>query len=77
MVRKMIKRGEFQKFEMELVRKEKADIMRNLQIIDSLYNEAVALGIIPLKNPLEGLEVDIKIARIINSVSKTAKKSIS
>jgi len=61
----MIKNKEFQKLEMEIVRREKADIMRNFQIIDALYTEAVALGIIPLKNPLEGLEVDIKIAKRI------------
>ena len=68
----MIKNAEFQKFEMELVSKEKVDNIRNLQIVDALYNEAIALGIIPLKNPLEGLEVDIKIAKVINSASKTA-----
>lgn len=68
----MIKKGEFQKFEMELLRKEKVDIIRNFQIISALYKEAVALGILPLKNPLEGLETDIKIAKVVNSVSKTA-----
>ena len=71
-VRKMIKNNEFQKFEMEMVRKEKVDIMRNFRIVESLYNEAVSLGVIPLKNPLEGLEVDIKIAKVINSVSKAS-----
>jgi hypothetical protein len=68
----MIKNNEFQKFEKEIVRKEKVDIMRNFRIEESLYNEAVSLGVIPLKNPLEGLEADIKIARVVNSVSKTA-----
>ena len=68
----MIKKGEFQKFERELVRKEKADIMKNLRIVSALYDEAVALGALPGKDPLEGLEVDIKIARVVNSVPKTA-----
>ena len=66
----MIKK-EFRKFERELLKKEKVDIMRNFQILEALYYEAVFLGIIPLKNLLDGVEVDIKIAKVINSVSKT------
>lgn len=68
----MIKDSEFQEFEKKILREEKIDIKRNFQILEGLYDEAVSLGIIPLKNPLEGLEVDIKIAKAINSVSKTA-----
>lgn len=66
----MIKK-EFRKFERELLKKEKVDIMRNFKILEALYQEAVSLGIIPLKNLLDGVEVDIKIAKVINSVSKT------
>jgi hypothetical protein len=62
---------EFRKFERELLKKEKVDIMRNFKILEALYQEAVSLGIIPLKNLLDGVEVDIKIAKVINSVSKT------
>ena len=68
----MIRNNEFQQFEMEFVRRGKLDVVRNFQIEEALYQEAVSLGIIPLKNPLDGLEVDIKIARVINRVSKTA-----
>lgn len=68
----MIRNNEFQKFEMELLRKEKLDIKQNFKIVEALYHEAVALGIIPFKNPLDGIEVDIRIARAINRVSKTA-----
>jgi hypothetical protein len=67
---KMIKNIGLKKFEMEWLRKEKVDVMRNFRIIEALYKEAVALGTIPLKTPLDGLDVDIKIARVINSVSK-------
>lgn len=68
----MMRNNEFQKFEMELLRKEKLDIKRNFKIAEALYREAVALGIIPFKNPLDGIEVDIRIARAINRVSKAA-----
>ncbi|MFO0795386.1 MAG: hypothetical protein U0586_15145 [Candidatus Brocadiaceae bacterium] len=59
----------------ELRKKEKVDIMKNFQIAEALYHEAVLLGIIPLKDPLDGLETEIKIAKIINSISKTSKKN--
>jgi hypothetical protein len=68
----MIRNKEFQKFEMELLRKEKLDIKRNFKIAEALYHEAVVLGILPSKKPLDGIEVDLRIARAINRVSKTA-----
>ena len=62
------KRNELQNVELEFLRKEKVEILRNLQIVEALYKEAVTLGIIPLKNPLDGIEVDLKIAKVVNSV---------
>ena len=61
---------EFQRFEIEFLRNEKLDIKKKFKIVEALYKEAVALGALPLEDPLEGLEVDIRIARGINSVSK-------
>ena len=68
----MMRNDELQLFEMEFLRRGKLDVVRNFKIEEALYQEAISLGIIPLKNPLDGLEVDIKIARTINRVSKTA-----
>jgi hypothetical protein len=65
---KMIRNNEFQKFEIQFLKREKADIMKNLRMMNALYDEAVTLGIIPLKNPLDGIEVDLKIAKVVNSV---------
>jgi len=62
------KRKELLKFEIDFLRKEKIDIMKNFHIVEALYKEAVTLGIIPLKNPLDGIEVDLKIAKVVNSV---------
>jgi len=62
------KRRELEKFELDFLRKEKADLLRNFHIVEALYQEAVTLGIIPLENPLDGIEVDLKIAKVINSV---------
>jgi len=56
------------KFELDLLRVEKVDCGRNFRIVDALYNEAVTLGTLPLKNPLDGIEVDLRIAKVVNSV---------
>ncbi len=68
----MIQGDKFRRFEAELSRKEKVDIKKNFRIMDALYREARALGVFPLKEPLEGIDVDIKIAKAINRVSKIA-----
>jgi hypothetical protein len=33
-----------------------------------MWREGMALGVLPLKDPLEGIEVDIRIARMLNDV---------
>lgn len=66
----MTTHDEFQRFEIEILRNEKLDIKKKFKIVEALYKEAVALGVFPLKDSLEGLEVDIRIAKGINSVSK-------
>ena len=59
-------------FEDNYSREDIPDIRRNLHILDQLYKEAKALSVFPLQDPLSGLEVDIKIAKVINSVPKTS-----
>jgi transcriptional regulator with XRE-family HTH domain len=63
-----VKRNGIQKFEMDFLKEGKIDIARNFRIVEALYKEAVSLGIIPLKKPLEGIEVDLKIAKVLNRV---------
>lgn len=68
----MIKnREKLQKFERDQIKKEKVNLLQNFHIVNALYKEAIALGRLPMKNVLEGLEVDLKIARVVNSVSKS------
>jgi hypothetical protein len=42
-----------------------------------MYKEAVTLGVLPLKDPLEGIEIKIKIAKAINSVTTNPFKDSS
>jgi hypothetical protein len=70
----MIKNPDYlRRFEKKLIKNSKVDIEKNFKIVDSLYKEAVELGIFPLKDPLLGLETKIKIAKVINSVQQNSK----
>jgi len=61
-----------QKFEQEMIQKEKADILKNFRLVEDMYKEAVFLGAFPPRCSLSGIEVDIKIAKAVNSVSKAS-----
>ena len=52
-------------------KREKIPFRAANQIFESLWKEAVALKIFPPRNPLEGIEIDVKIAKILNSCSKS------
>ena len=38
-----------------------------LEIFEAMWREALTLGALPLKDFMEGVEVDIKVAKILNS----------
>jgi len=63
--------AELEKFEKELIRSEKVDLHKNIAILDALYEEAVALGVFPPQDPLEGLDTILKIARVVNNLKET------
>ncbi len=63
----MVKR-KFVKFEQEFLRKNKLSLKKKLKLMDGFYKAAVLFGLFPPKNPLEGIETDIKIARLVNRV---------
>lgn len=60
------------RFEDDIIRKTKVEVDKNFQLLDAMYQEALALGVFPLRNPLSGIETDIKIAKVVNSVSETS-----
>ena len=68
----MVKNEEtVRRLERSILRREKPDYLKNSRLVEAMYKEAVILGAFPLKDKLSGLDIDIKIARAINSVSKT------
>ncbi|HOW56608.1 MAG TPA: hypothetical protein PKZ12_01295 [Smithellaceae bacterium] len=68
----MIKNSHILKeFEDSLANKEgKISPEKAFSIFSAMWQEAKSLGIIPFKDPLAGIEVDIKVAGILNSCLK-------
>lgn len=60
-----------QNLEDERLQREKADFLKNMRLMEGMYWEAVSLGVFPLKDSLDGVEIDIRIAEVINSVSSS------
>lgn len=53
-------------FEKALARQETPDYGRNLRLYEALFQEACMMRGFPLKDPLEGIDVDIRVARALN-----------
>lgn len=58
------------KFEDNFIKKERLSYQQSLDIVESLWAEGVALGILPPKEHSSGIDIDIKIASILNSCSE-------
>jgi hypothetical protein len=71
----MIKNSDLlEDFEKEQMRKARPDYFENLKIFEALYREARGLGVFPLKDPLEGIEADLLLAKALN-VRTPARKN--
>jgi hypothetical protein len=68
----MIKdRGVMKKFEDDFMREEgRLPLAKAMKLFTDMWNEGVKLGVLPPRDLLEGIEVDIRIAKILNSCSK-------
>jgi hypothetical protein len=53
-------------FEKHEMRREPPDHMRNLRLVEALRREARSLGRLPPQDPLEGIDVDIWVAKVLN-----------
>jgi len=40
----------------------------NIKVYEALWDEARLLGVLPSKQPLDGIEVDLALARAVNAV---------
>ena len=66
----MVKNGKkINAFHNNLIAREKLSYKKSMAIFEGLYREARALRVINSHNILDGIEVDIRIARILNSLA--------
>ena len=66
----MIKdKSKLNEFYRKLIKEEKISYKKALFIYEALHKEAVSLGAINSENILEGLEVDLRIAKAINGLT--------
>ncbi|MBI5893697.1 MAG: hypothetical protein HZB79_08630 [Deltaproteobacteria bacterium] len=72
----MIKNTQLLKeFENAIIKKEGIlPFSSSIRIFESLWNEGIKLGVLPPSNPMEGIEVDIKIAKALNSCLKKSSQ---
>ena len=65
MIRNKLKLNNFYR---KLLEKENISYKKALSIYEALHKEAVSLGSINSRNILDGLEIDIRIAKAINAL---------
>ncbi len=65
----MIKNSkDFEKFEKDFVSSNKLEYEKSLNLFESMWEEYHSFGTFVNSNPMEGLEADIEMVRIINNV---------
>ena len=62
-------RHKLNKFYEKLIKEENISYKKALSIYEALHKEAVSLGVISSENILEGLEVDLRIAKTVNGLT--------
>lgn len=63
------------RFEQAQIKRERLTYAEALRLFESMWREARLLKIVPPQNLLEGIESDIRLARILNSNKKHGNKS--
>ena len=53
-------------WETEAALRQPADFHRNLRLLEAMYEEARALGVMNVPQALEGLESRLRLARVLN-----------
>jgi hypothetical protein len=56
----------WEQWETEELRRTPSDLMHNLRLVEGMYREAHALGVLRPREPDEGLDVKIAVARVLN-----------
>jgi len=60
-----------ERFDREIIKKERLSFKQALAVFEAMWKEGVSLGALPPRDPLEGIDIDIKIARILNCLKNS------
>ncbi len=72
----MVKNREIlEKFERDFLSKTSSNYLKNIEIFETLLEFAMEMGKIPYQNPMEGIEIDIKYARVINGIKRAFERN--
>jgi len=67
----MVKDAKYlESFEHKFIQEHPLSYEQSLKLFEEMWKEAVALGILPPKNSMEGIEVDMRIVKIIGTCLK-------
>ena len=64
--------GLLRDFEIGELKKQTLSYAEALEILEAMWREGVSLNVLPPKNPLEGIEADVRLARVLNSCLKNS-----
>ncbi len=53
-------------FEDQMIRNGAIDVARNFRLFEAMVMEARAVAALPLADPLEGIEVDVRLAKALH-----------
>ena len=60
------------RFEDDIMKKGPQPSFREaIQLFEAMWKEGMTLGILPLSDPLDGIEVDIELARVLNCLKNS------
>lgn len=60
-------------FERDFIRGDKQLSFRKaINLFEGMWKEGCSLGVLPPKHPMEGIETDLKISRVLNSCLKNS-----
>jgi hypothetical protein len=57
-----------EELEKSLIKGKSPNYEENLKIFEWMLEEAIFLKVLPLNDPLDGIEIDLKVAKVVNSV---------
>ncbi len=60
-----------EQFEKDFVIKHPLSYEEALALLDGMWELGISLGVLPPKDPLGGIDVDIRVARILNCLKKS------